>query len=115
MYAGGFSSDRIDGIKVNDIESLNEILKDNKDKDKIINDLKKYDLENGTYIIFESGMSGCGGDAPGISEILVKDDNAILIINKTAISSGENTCMRYITNVYGVYIPLKINNYDIVE
>ena len=114
-YAGGFNLDGIDGIKVDDIESLNEILKNNRDKDKIINDIKKYDLENGTYILFESGMSGCGGAAPGIAEILIKDDLAILVKNKIKTTPGESTCMAYITNVYGIYIPLKISEYIIIK
>lgn len=115
IYAGGFNSNTINGIKVDDINVLDEVLKNNRDKDRIINDLKKYDLDNGTYILFESGMSGCGGEAPGIAEILVKDDTAILIKKKKVANQGESTCMQYITNVYGIYIPLKINSYTIVK
>ncbi|MBO5095981.1 MAG: hypothetical protein J6B98_03825 [Bacilli bacterium] len=115
IYAGGFNSNNKNGIKVDDIKVLDEVLKNNRDKDRIINDLKKYDLDNGTYILFESGMSGCSGDAPGIAEILIKDDLTILVKNKYKTSPGEETCMGYITNVYGIYIPLKINNYDIVD
>lgn len=115
VYSNGFDWDNQNGINVSESEILSEILKNNKDKDKILNDIKKYDLESGTYILFESGTSGCGGIAPGIEEILLKGDTAVLIRESIERFPGENTCMAYITNVYGIYIPLKINNYVIVK
>lgn len=110
------SSDKISntGVRITSKDDLLEYINNNKDKNKIIEDFEKYDLKNGTYILFESGTSGCGGSAPGIKEILIKDDTAILIKEKK-YTPGENTCMQYITNTYGVYIPLKINNYTIVD
>ncbi len=111
------SSDKISntGVIVTSKDDLLEYISDNKDKNKIIEDFEKYDLENGTYILFESGTSGCGGSAPGIKEVLIKDDNAILVKNTIKTSFNESTCMEYISNVYGIYIPLKISSYSIVK
>ena len=33
--------------------------------------------------------------------------------NKSEESSGEVTCMQFITNVYGIYLPFKISSYTI--